>query len=180
MNLVTRDELSDFLDTPILEGDNNDQLITHVSRRMARFSGRDDWGGETERTETVDGGTQYLKTRYWPIVSVASINDDVEHVWGSDTLVDSSDYWIVTTPDNRGIIWIDYKPISWDWSIQIVYTGGYASVGAIPGDLKTAALLQIRAEALQRDSASFNEPELQFLPEVTDLLKKFTRSTPFA
>lgn len=180
MNLVTRDELSDFLDTPVLEDDPNDQLIGHVSRRMARWAGRDDWGGSEERTEIVDGGTQYLKTRYWPITEIASISDDTEHAWGSDTLVDSDDYWIVASPDDRGLIWINYKPVEWDWSIQIVYTGGYATTGDIPQDLKTAALLQIRAESLQRDSAAFNEPELSFLPEVMDLLKKFKRSTPFA
>ncbi len=79
-----------------------------------------------------------------------------------------------------GLIWIDYKPIEWDWSIRIVYTGGYANTEAVPEDLKTAALLQIRSETLQREAAAFNSIEPAFLPEVIDLLKKYTRSTPFA
>jgi len=172
--LVTRDELSEYLDKPVLEGDQNDQLIQSVSLRAARWCNRGGWGGSEERTEYLDGGTRFLLMNYWPITSVSAIYDDIDHEWATEDLVDSDDYYI----SDNGVIWLEYTPTDWFKSIKVVYTGGYASASVIPADLKQAALIQIRVESLQRTSASFNAEGSGWLPEVASVLKYYKRSNP--
>lgn len=180
MNLITTDELSEYMASAIIEGDVADQIITHVSRRAAIYCDRDDWGGSSERTEYLDGGTRFLMVRYWPISSVASIYDDPEHEWAASSLLDSTEYWIAQNPEANGIIYLDYKPTESPWSIKVTYTGGYDAVGSIPGDLKTAALIQCKHEAMQMRAAMANEISREWLPEVAEVLRVYKRSRVFA
>ena len=180
MDLITREELGDYLGEQIIEDDIADQVIGHVSRRMARFCDRDDWGGSSSRTEYLDGGSKFLMVRYWPITSVTNIWDDPEHEWATNTVLASDDYWIAKDPEANGHILLDYTPTCSPWSMKVTYTGGYSATGSIPQDLKTAALMQCKTQVYQMQTTLGNQEDLEFLAEVKELLVKYKRSRLFA
>lgn len=85
-------------------------------------------------TEYYDGdGTGTLLVKNIPIISVTSLHDDVDRVFGSDDLIDSSDYVL---DENTGEIELlsNYFTIG-DKNIKVVYIAGYATV---PTDIKIA------------------------------------------
>ena len=91
----------------------------------------------TTYTEYYDGdGTKKLLLRKWPIVSVTSINVDIDRDFASDTVMDSDDYYVDT---ENGIIdvWQEtgVGPTVFEFGIKnvkIIYVAGYAT---IPNDL---------------------------------------------
>jgi len=186
MDLITTTEAETYLGLEAnAGGDLLDQLITHISRRLARYTGRLDWGGQSERTEYKDGGTSFITTDYWPIVSIAGIYDDTDHLWGADTAIDSTEYYAGPESDDNGVIFFESgNPVEGWKSVKVVYTGGYAAAADIPGNLKTACLLQLEKDWLRRGATRFSDQEsnIQFglIQEVRELSSPYRRRIPFA
>ena len=180
MDVVTRQEAETFLDLPSGEGGKLlDRIIGDVSAMLAAETGREDWGASSERTEYRDGGESFVTVDYWPITSVASIYEDGDHDWGSNTLVDSGDYHA----GEQGIIWLETGSfVDGAEAVKITYTGGYASASAVPEAVKAAALRQVEHEwnRRKRQGGRADIPAGQTLPEVATLLQRYTRKIPFA
>lgn len=198
MDIVTRDEankyMRDLLGNQLPSEGVPAQLITDLSRRMARHTGREDWGPREVRTEYLDGDTRFLPMRFWPLNAVTNIWDDIDHVWGDNTVIDSSNYWFPTGDDDRlGIIYMENWQLSiGDGNVKVTYTGGYNGTANVAGDIKTACFMQLQYE-IQRnkpgrfqtvpgqfEEAAFSEFEgIGLLGEVRVLLNKYKRSIPY-
>jgi hypothetical protein len=93
------------------------------------------------------GGRKYLPLKRRPVISVASVNEDVDGMagqnpdgFGAETLLTAgSDYWtknLEESESNPGMLvrvgtnWANY-----DGSVKVVYTSGYATV---PADIAMA------------------------------------------
>lgn len=181
MNVITRKEAEKYLGISIENGDPVDILIGITSARLAEFCGRDDWGPATERTEYFDGNTGMLLAKVWPLVSVVSINDDPEHDWDADTVIDATSYHA----GSMGVIYYEYgKFLAGNESIKLVYTGGYANEAAIPSKVKKAALTQLKNDRLGNQIVTqpleFGTPvDDGLLPEVIALMQPFVRRVMF-
>jgi hypothetical protein len=192
MNLVTQQALEEYLGDRIPATGIPTGLIEQVSRRMAKYCGRDDWGPKQSRTEYVDGDTRILRVRVWPIDSVTGIYDDADHAWPDSSLLASDEYWIGGADD--GIIYVESWNLSaGDQNIKIIYVGGYADEAAIPADLQAAAKLQMAYEVQKgvpgQFSAfpgsfagkEFNAMEgLGLLMETRSLIESYVRRVVFA
>lgn len=174
------------------KGGVSDEIITDMSRRFARFTTRDDWGpSATERTEYVDGHTQYPQVRIWPIASITSINDDPDHTWGTSTLLDSSQYH-ASSDDMLGVIFLQHGKALPGWkSLQLIYNGGYDDTESVPAEIKRAAFIQILHETTRQvpsrfggipGAEDFDETQAGWglLGEVKALLQPYVRRVPFA
>jgi len=100
-----------------------------------------------ERTEYYDGdGTSSLILRHLPITSIKAIYDDLDRVYGSDTLIDSGDYTFYTA---EGIVKLDVgcfmRGIR---NVKITYTAGYTEA-TIPEDFKLALAQFVMADYLE-------------------------------
>src|SRR5574342_717092 len=68
-----------------------EHLINRSYKMLEQYIGR--VMKAADYTEYHDGdGTNELILKQWPINSIASIHDDIERDFGSDTLVDAGDY----------------------------------------------------------------------------------------
>lgn len=167
-------------------------VISDVSARMARYTGRDDWGPEQSRTEYLNGNTQFLIPKFSPIVSVAGIWDDQDHVWGSDTQIDVTDYWL--DQNKLGVIHFEYALLMPGYqNIKLTYTGGYAASTNIPSEIQRAAMMQIDYETQSRIPGRFKTINgdmdvgnmdlaegLGLLGDARILLQPYIRRIPFA
>lgn len=97
-------------------------------------------------TDIIDGdGSSSILVKNYPIVSVTSINYDVSRVFGSDTLIPSTDY---AFDANAGIIKFNGRVlVEWPQAVKVVYVGGYTPA-QMPADLKIAIAKLIIAEYL--------------------------------
>lgn len=92
-------------------------------------------------TEYYDGdGTSILFLNNYPISSITTVHQDSDRTFGTDTLVDSDDYFFYA--DNNkllgdGILW--YKGLQ---TIKVVYVAGYA-IGSIPEDIVNAVTMLV-------------------------------------
>jgi len=182
MDLLSIEETETYLGIPSGSGGNFlSTLITDVSAWMAQFTGRNDWGASTSRTEYHHGGKSWIAPKYWPIASVTSINDDPQHDFGSGTVVGSTTYFI--SGESDGMIWTEgFTFAPGRENLKLVYTAGYASTGAVPADIKYAAKLQIKHERdMVRSKGRAEDLEAgTLLPPVQRMLMHHTRKIPFA
>jgi hypothetical protein len=134
-------------------------------------------------TEYYDGNnSNRLFPKRTPIISVTSIYNDVDWVYGVDKLITATNYKIV---DNT---YITFKEIicKADQNIKLVYTAGYVT---IPGDIKLAALKEVARAFDRRFEAditgkSLNDGSVQYtekglLKETKDTLDKYRRLTVY-
>ena len=165
--------------------DRLEEIITDVSARMASFTGRDDWGGASERTEYHDGGRSFLSPKYRPLVSVNTIKEDSDHSWGAGTTRDSADYY-VDTASPVGLIWMESGVLECGpRSIELVYTAGYSAVSAIPAQVKAMGKKQILYEWNKTEKPGRRNEEQgvrpgYLLPEVEAGLRDYIMQLPFA
>lgn len=79
----------------------------------------------TEYHSTRDGQTT-LKLQRYPVASITSLHDDVDRVYGADTLLATSDY--VLTDPKAGIVALDgvsfHEGLN---NVQVVYVAGFAA-----------------------------------------------------
>jgi hypothetical protein len=135
-DLVTRD----FVSTALGAGDDLqwqiDLLIDWVSERAESIIGRELMS--EERTEYLDGSwSSSIILPVIPVTSVSGVYLDSDHEFGSDTEVESSDYYLNT---KTGIIYLydDLTPKGVA-TVKVVFTGGYTTDN-LPADLKMACL----------------------------------------
>lgn len=194
MDVVTRAEAEAYMNTfgDMPSSGVNPDIITDVSARMAEYTGREDWGEKTSRTEYYDGGSQYLLVDYWPVATVTSIADDTDHVWSDSDVIDSDEYWI--GQKELGVIYFEgWQTQAGNENIKIVYTGGYDDTANVPQQVKRAGLIQIRYDVLRNDPSKFMDVPGRYegadfsdfegmglLGETKILLQPYKRRVPFA
>jgi len=96
-------------------------------------------------TEYYDGdgsNVQYLNN--YPITAVTSLYIDANHSYGSNSLIDKSEY--IVYEDIGKIVLLNGVFDKGAQSVKIVYTAGYTSV---PHDLRQACLDQIKFQFLR-------------------------------
>lgn len=126
---------------------------------------------DTTHTEYYDGESnmRQLVLKNYPIISVTSVHDDSERVFGANTLIDSDDYTFDTGDDSDGVVRFFNVSLSRGMrNIKVVYRAGYAT---IPPPLKTAANLLIasiynRRKGSGRSSESLGNFSYSASPEV--------------
>ncbi len=136
--ICTRKEVKDYMN--IVQADNTldnlfHDVIGRISTAFESYCSRkfhaDDY------TEYLDGdGGRNLFPNQFPINSIASIHDDSDWQWDSDTLIDSADYRIA---DDRYIVYSGIFGLS-PQNIKLVYNAGYST---IPVDLTQAAIEEV-------------------------------------
>jgi hypothetical protein len=134
-------------------------LIIRITKEIQNFCERKLFSDTY--TQYYDGsGYQTLMVDEYPVTAITSIHDDDDHVYGTDTLIDSGDYIFNSGSKNAlsGLIKMDGSYFSRGTeNIKIVYTAGYTTV---PGDLEEACILMVGADRLFHDLI-FNAPVAQ-------------------
>lgn len=137
MSLVSLEEVKTYMDLK----DNDESkdfiiryLIPAAQAFMEQYCNR--VFEKAEVTEYHSGGSQMIFLKKPPIDKTLSIAiyDDWQRVYGADTLLSSSDYFV---DENTGIVSFDYPVGGTPGSIKAMYTGGY---NPIPMDLRTACI----------------------------------------
>ena len=114
-----------------------EKFITEKTKAITNYIGYTQILAQ-DYTEYYDGDDgKYLFVYNTPIVSVASLYDDIEWDYGSDTLVDSDNYKIV---DSRYIVRKDAVFNKYDQNIKITYNAGFAT---IPADLNGVCIEEV-------------------------------------
>lgn|SRR5574339_74072 len=144
---VTLADLKEHLDISDTDKDSFLTNILNAAWEMAKnYIGYD--LNDTVYTEDYDGdGTNELLLKKWPIISITSIKDDTDRTFGSDTVIDSTDYLfdadtgLVTLFQGQGVF------TSGRGNIRVVYTAGYTSIpyDAQRGLIMLASWLAARA-----------------------------------
>lgn len=115
-------------------------LITKASVYANDYTGRI-LAQQSPFTETYDGdGSNILFLDNYPITSVTTVHQDSDRVFGSDTLVPSTDY--LTYADNRKLVGIGTRWFKDIQTIKVVYVAGFA-IGSIPEDLVNAVTMLV-------------------------------------
>jgi len=136
--LATRKEVKDFMNINQADATIDNlfhDLIGRVSQAFESYCSRVFRALDYTEYYDGDGGNSIFPNQF-PINSIASIHDDSDWVWGSDTLIDSSDYRVV---DDRYIYYNGVFSKS-PQSIKLVYNAGYS---AIQTDLKQACIEEV-------------------------------------
>ena len=142
--LTTLERIKTFLN---ITNENSDsilnQLLQSVSEEVQNHCNRKFL--KATHTEYFDGDkAERLFVSNFPIISITSIHDDIERVFGADTLVDTDSY---VADSENGIIQFDY-PIglgTGQKNVQVIYEGGYET---IPMDLQDAVVKKVSAAFL--------------------------------
>lgn len=139
-NFITKEEVKTLLR---IEDSAYDELITSLCNGVESL-----WDELTERiwfrtthTEYHDSESRNSKVflENYPVVSVTSLYDDPDWVFGSSSLIAAADY---TTNLKNGIIHYDGGFYTGNQSIKVVYIAGYTS-GAAPDWFKELLKRQI-------------------------------------
>jgi hypothetical protein len=132
--LLTRLQLKNFLGITQADATLDNlihDLINRVSTLFESYCGR--VFRAVDYTEYYDGGGRMLFPNQNPINSITAIYEDSDWVWGSDSLIDASDYRIM---DSKYIIYDGFFSTG-EGSVKLVYNAGYTS---LPLDLTQVAI----------------------------------------
>ena len=126
-------------------------LINAASKWIERYCDRK-FSSQTHTDERHSGdGSKWLFLNHYPIVSVTSLYDDTNRPpeWGSDTLIDSGDYEVLSGI-NGAILFHASYPSTGTANIKATYIAGYSRgniVGGtsdtLPADLQRAAMILV-------------------------------------
>lgn len=184
LKLATLDEVKSFIggmETVDKHDALLNNLIGYVSRRFEKECDREfEYSASITETLDGDGWKDTIFVRRPPITSVATIHDDTERSFGSDTLIASTDYIVKTN-----FIQLDSGQRFGNGvgNIQVVYAGGY-TIKTLPDDLKFACVMQTvflykRKETMgvlsisgAGGSISQNAP-MKLLPEVEEAIQPY-------
>lgn len=117
-----------------------DSLITNIINRSYKIL--ETYLGRVMKsatyTEYYDGdGSETLLLEQYPIISVTSLYDDPERVFGSDTLLDPSNYLIYKERGSIKLYNDESVFMCGLQNIKVIYVAGYATM---PGDLEDACI----------------------------------------
>jgi hypothetical protein len=201
MDIITQNEADNYLIDQLKNeapaSGTPASIITDVSKRIASYIGRDDFGEQITRTEYHNGNSRFLFVKVWPIVSIAGIWDDTEHEFDNSSLIDAGSYWISqngSLENNDGIIFSHNGRFTDGYqNIKITYTGGYATSTDIPSRIKQACKMQVAYEVRINTNSGFGsmpktvngaevDPArgLGLLSQVQVILNDYVRKIPFA
>jgi hypothetical protein len=107
------------------------EIINRISQAFENYCGRQ--FKVQDIVEYHDGNVRALFPDQYPINSVTEIREDSDWVWGSETIIDSSDYRIM---DSKYIIYDGFFT-SGEGAIKLTYNAGYTDV---PADLVQACI----------------------------------------
>lgn len=155
-------------------------LITAVGKRFENYCNRlFEYGASLTEYYSGSANETFIVVKRPPIASVASLYDDTDRVFGSDTLIDADDYVV-----GDQTVELKYsKFLKGILNIKVTYAGGYETA-TIPGDLKLAAMMQVafifkrRADlgltgiSGEGGSISVQYP-MKLLPEVEAILQAY-------
>lgn len=133
--LVPLDRLKTYLE--ITDTDTSrDVLLQDLTKRLSAWVEQycDRKFAKGTYTEQHDGdGTDVLTVAHWPIISVASLYDDPDRLFGAGTLIAPADYVIYK---DQGKIQLDGLVFARGLqNVKVTYDAGYAE---IPPDLQQA------------------------------------------
>jgi len=120
-----------------------ERLIMQETKKIQSYTGRAlFYGTYTEYYDGVGGGATFIDN--YPVDTVTSVHDDLDRVFGSDTLVEANDYYVDQV---GGII----RLLSMRFSdgvgnVKVVYLGGFK---VIPADLELACSQLVFADYLE-------------------------------
>lgn len=104
------------------------ELIDGVEGMIEDYVGWELFTVEASYTEYQNGmGENRLTLKRWPASAITTLHDDLERIYGDDTLISSDDYTLHT---DSGIIQLDGSLIlsTGNLNVKIVYTAGYATL----------------------------------------------------
>lgn len=143
--LITVQDVKDFLGITITDDDDKIWNACLAAQEEAETFCDRKFDGQSF-TEYYDGdGTSVLQLRNYPINAVTSIYDDIDRVYGADTLIDSDDYAINT---DTGIIeLVGLAFCKGAKNIKATYTAGYGGSGyaVVPFDLAQSLVFKASA-----------------------------------
>jgi hypothetical protein len=165
--------LGEDLTTPLAES-----ILNQSSALIENYLGRHiiTRGSITEyHSFRVDDSELY--TRQWPLISVASVHEDLNREYSADDLLTvNSDYIVVLPPGKlQRIISSTGGEQSWLLgfrAIKVIYQAGYADRDAVPEAIKDVVLRH--AVLVAKDITRKN----QDLSQVTDVTGNFVRFGP--
>ena len=180
--LVPLDRIKTYLE--IAAGETGqDVLLQDLTKRLSAWVEQycDRKFAKATYTEQRDGdGTDILVVTHWPIISVASLYDDPDRLFGAATLIAPSDYVIYK---DEGRIQLDGLTFARGLqNVKVTYDAGYAE---IPPDLQQAVCELIadrfrnkehqglRSLSIGAYSVAFTEAELP--EEVRSILDSYRR-----
>ena len=133
-------------------------------------------------------GTRILILKNYPIISVASLYDDVNRDFGASTLIAAADY--IVWKDEGEIELVEEKFTTGVGNVRITYDAGFA---VIPQDLRDAcreeaagiferskkgkAALGLDSASDEGGSESYVALQDGFLPQTLQVLKRYRRLT---
>lgn len=180
--LVPLDRLKTYLEIAATET-GQDVLLQDLIKRLSAWVEQycDRKFAKATYTEQHDGdSTDLLTVTHWPIVSVASLHDDPDRVFGAGTLIAPADYVIYK---DQGRIQLDGLIFARGLqNVKVTYDAGYAE---IPPDLQQAVCELIadrfrnkehqglRSLSVGAYSVAFTESELP--EEVRAVLNSYRR-----
>lgn len=127
----------------------------------------------------------YLKM--YPILSITSVHDDSDRIYGSSTLIAATDYTCLGDDAESGIVRFDTPLVGgWPNAIQIIYKGGYSlditpAGYATPEDLigvmlELCGIIYKGRDTIGISSKSFSDGSAAFF---SDKLSTYARDTIF-
>lgn len=141
---ITVQEVKDFLGETNTDHDTLFQSLINRVEAMVEADKLQKNIGSSTFTAYFDGdGSNKVLLEEYPIISVTSVHDDTDRVFGADTLIDSDD--IVVYPDEGMLVYDGGTFTIGNSNIKVVYQAGHDPV---PDDLKHALILYVAAEFL--------------------------------
>lgn len=134
--LCTEYEIKEF-DGTLAEGD-LDSIRAVINRMSVMFENYCNRKFVSQTfTEYYNGtGDRYLYLDNYPVTEITSVHEDPDWDWGSDELIESTEYRII---DDMGIVYQSIFPKGHQ-NIKVIYTAGYTTV---PEDLKQVCIEEV-------------------------------------
>jgi hypothetical protein len=104
------------------------------------------------RTEYHKGGSNQIFLKEYPVDKTQTISvwDDWQREYGSDTLIDSDDYFV---DEDTGVITFDYEVGGQAGSVKVTYTGG-----SLPNPIKQACIEMVARKLKEGVSGALGVP----------------------
>jgi hypothetical protein len=118
------------------------RLIPAVEQFIAHYCNRPLEQATVTEYHSARAGQTTLRLRRYPVTSITSLHDDVDRVYGADTLLAATEY--VLTDSEAGIVQLDGATFDAGLNnVKVVYVAGYAA-----GSPQRALLEQAAVELL--------------------------------
>jgi hypothetical protein len=149
-SLITVEELKDDIQSDLASGQINtrlERICRRVTARIEAYCNRRLIYRGSPYTEyhSMSGDSPYIYTLDYPIISVSSLHEDFNKLYGAGTLV-ASNLYVIETGDELGRSRSRIaREHDWSWYagvdvLKLVYAAGYANRSAVPDDIKDVAL----------------------------------------